>query len=442
MEILVLSLFCVFLLVCIAFDFSILYALCGGLVLFLAYGKRKGFSWRELAKMAFSGVKKVRNVLISFLFIGILTALWRDAGTIPTIVCYASRLINPSVFLLMTFLLNCLVSCLTGTAFGTSATMGVICATVAAAVKINPVLVGGAVLSGAYFGDRCSPVSTSALLVSQLTHTSIFVNIKNMLRTAIFPFIASCVLYALVGIFSEHSGHIPDLYGIFGAEFRLHPVTLLPAGVIVILSLFKVNVRLTMTASILVSIPICLFVQHTPVETLPGLMLSGFTSENAAIAPILNGGGIVSMLRAGAIVCLSSSYSGIFKKTGLLDGAKRVISTLAKRTTPYISMLCASTLSSVIACNQTLTVMLTHQLCRHTEESDEKLAIHLEDTAVMIPALIPWSTAAAVPIASVGCSPICILFAFFVYLLPIWRTAVELIKKTKSNNKETALSAM
>ena len=94
-------------------------------------------------------------------------------------------------------------------------------------------------------------------------------------------------------------------------------------------------------------------------------------------------------------------------------------------------MLCAATVSSIIACNQTLTIMLTHQLCNHIEKDDESKAIHLEDTAVLIPALIPWSTAAAVPIASVGCSPICIVFAFFPYLLPLWRLAVDTIKKHK-----------
>ncbi len=419
------------LLLCILFDFSILYALVAGLVLFLLYGKKKGFSWKELGKMSLSGVKKVKNVLISFFFIGILTAVWRDAGTIPTIVCYAANVIRPSVFLVMTFLLNCLVSCLTGTAFGTSATMGVICATVAAAIEIDPVLVGGAVLSGAYFGDRCSPVATSALLVAQLTHTNIFTNIKNMLRTCIFPFIITCVFYTLLGILSDHSGEIPDLKAIFGSEFTLHPVTLLPAAAIIVLSLFKVNVRITMTASILISIPISLFIQHTSPGDLPMLMLNGFTSENAQVNAILSGGGIVSMLRAGAIVCLSSSYSGIFKKTGLLDGAKDAISTLSARTTPYIAMLCAATVSSIIACNQTLTIMLTHQLCSHIEKDDESKAIHLEDTAVLIPALIPWSTAAAVPIASVGCSPVCIVFAFFPYILPLWRLAVDTIKKHK-----------
>ena len=123
--------------------------------------------------------------------------------------------------------------------------------------------------------------------------------------------------------------------------------------------------------------------------------------------------------------------TGIPVATVAIDGAKNAVSTLSARTTPYVATLSAATVSSIIACNQTLTIMLTHQLCNHIEKSDESKAIHLEDTAVLIPALVPWSTAAAVPIASVGCSAVCIVFAFFPYIQPLWILAVELIKKRK-----------
>ena len=110
MDILVLGLFCLLLVLCVGLDISILYALVAGLILFLVYGKRKGFSWYELKEMSVFGIKTVRNILISFLLIGMLTALWRCAGTISSIVCYATLVIRPSVFLVMCFLLNCLVS--------------------------------------------------------------------------------------------------------------------------------------------------------------------------------------------------------------------------------------------------------------------------------------------------------------------------------------------
>ena len=432
MEIIVLGLFCVFLLACVVLNLSILYALVGGLILFLLYGKWKGYSWGELAKMSFDGIKTVKNILITFVLIGLLTALWRDAGTIPVIVCYAAKLIRPSLFLVMVFLLNCGVSVLTGTAFGTAATMGVICATMAATMQMNLLLVGGAVLSGVYFGDRCSPVSTSALLVSELTKTNIFHNIKNMIRSALIPFLGACAIYTVVGLLTNHGGETLDLSQLFGREFTLSWVALLPAVVILVLSLLQVNVKIAMTASILTALPISLLVQHTAVTELPQLLFSGYRAADAEVAAMLNGGGIMSMVRVGCIVCLSSSYSGIFQKTGLLDRAKQAIQNLSDRSTSYVAAFVTSVVAGMIACNQSLTIILTSQLCGDLEEDKEKMALTLEDTAVVLAPLIPWSIAGGVPLASVGAPTASILFSCFLYLLPLWRLVLSLLEKKKS----------
>lgn len=429
MDLLVLVLFCASLLLCVCMDISILYALGIGLLLFLGYGRKKGYAWSELVGMAFSGVKTVKNILITFFLIGMLTALWRGSGTIAAIVSYASVVIRPSVFLVMTFLLNCLVSVLTGTAFGTAATMGVICATMAAAMGVDPVLTGGAVLSGVFFGDRCSPVSTSALLVAEITGTNIFHNIKNMLRTATVPFLLTCVIYTGIGWMNQAAQEVPDLRAIFDKEFSLHWLTLLPAAVILLLSLKQVNVKLAMTASILTAIPICIFIQGLSVEQLPEILLRGYYAENPEVAVMLNGGGILSMLKVASIVCLSSSYSGIFQKTGLLDRARQAIDNIAAKTTPFTSAVLTSIAASMIACNQTLAIMLTKQLCKQEENDNEEFAIVLEDTAVVIAPLIPWSIAGAVPLASVGAPAQSICFACFLYLLPIWRLVLDIRRK-------------
>lgn len=431
MEFLVLALFCGGLLACIILDLSILYALAAGLVLFLLYGKGKGFSWGELGKMALSGVKTVKNILITFVLIGMLTALWRDAGTIPVIVCYAARLIRPSIFLLMAFLLNCMVSFLTGTAFGTAATMGVISFTMSTAMGVNPVWVGGAILGGAYFGDRCSPVSTSALLVSELTGTDIFRNIKNMSRTMIAPFLLACGIYLVVGGLSGHSGQVPELSGIFAREFVLSWVALLPAAVILILSLLQVRVKLAMTASILVALPISLLVQGTPIAQLPRLLVMGFQAADSEVAAMVNGGGIMSMVRVGAIVCLASSYSGIFKQTGLLDRAEKLVQQLAKQAGNYTAIFCTSILANMIACNQTLGIMLTHQLCRELDSDSDHMALDLEDTAVVIAPLIPWSIAGAVSLSAAGAPMAGMATACYLYLLPLWRLVTHMVKRKR-----------
>ena len=179
MELAVLTLFAVLLIGALAAGVPILYALIAGLILFSAYSLKCGFTLEQTWKMCLKGVNTVKNVLITMTIIGVLTGLWRSSGTIPAIVGYCVQLITPSVFLLLTFLLNSLVSFLIGTSFGTAATMGAICIAMAQAMDISLALAGGAAISGAFFGDRCSPVSTSTLLVAEVTHTDMYKIYRN-----------------------------------------------------------------------------------------------------------------------------------------------------------------------------------------------------------------------------------------------------------------------
>ncbi len=426
-----LALFCAALIGCLMLDISILVALGLGLLIFLGYGRLKGHSWSALGEMALSGVKTVKNMLIIFLLVGMLTGLWRAAGTIPVIIYYSARLIHPSAFVLMAFLLSCGVSSLIGTAFGTAATMGVICITMATPLGINPLFVGGAVLSGAYFGDRCSPVSTSALLIAELTGTDIYTNIRRMLRSALIPFLLSCAIYGAMGLIGRAgSGHSQiDVGALFARGFNLSGLALLPAVAILLLSAFKVRVRRSMLVSILTALILCITLQRmAPMEVLR-LMLLGYRAADPELAVLLNGGGVVSMARVTAIVCLSSSYAGIFAGTGLLSHLKDAIAALSERLTPFGATALTAQLAAMVACNQTLTIILTHQLCADLEPDKSRFAIFLEDTAVVMASLVPWSIANVVPLTTSGAPANSALAACFLYLLPLWRLGVALAKR-------------
>lgn len=420
MELIVLGLFCLLLILSLILHFSIVTAMLGGLVLFLGFGAYKGFSARELAAMAISGVKKASNILITLLIIGVLTAMWRAAGTISTIVSYSAGLLKPSVILLMSFLLNCLVSFLTGTAFGTGATMGVICGAIASAMGVSPVLAGGAILSGAFFGDRCSPVSTSMLLVSEVTQTEPYENIRTMFRTAAVPFIAACVIYTVLGISGKSGGDVPDLQGIFSAEFTLSWIALIPAAVILILALLRVKVKKAMLLSILSALPVCMLLQKFRLDELARFAVFGFQAKSEAIGRLLNGGGVLSMVRGVAIVCISSAYSGIFEKTGLLTGIRGYIAALAGKTNAFAAVLVTAFLTSMAACNQTLSIMLTDQLCRELMPDKKRFASWLEDTAVLTAPMIPWSIAGSTVLYSSGMPLTAIAAACYLYLVPAW----------------------
>ena len=436
MEYWVLGSFCASLLLCILLNLSILYALTFGLLIFMLYGRHKGFAWRELAAMALDGIRTVRNILIIFLFIGIMTALWRAAGTIPYIVSYASKLIRPSVFLLMTFLLNSGLSVLTGTSFGTAATMGVICASMGLTMNVSPILTGGAILSGAFFGDRCSPVSTSALLVASVTGTDIYINIRHMIKSALVPFIMTSLIYLAIGLSSPGSESSVDLEDIYARSFQLRWMTILPAITILLLSILRVNIKWAMGASILSAFVICLCVQGLTVPEVLRSAVFGYIPEDPHVAAIMSGGGIFSMVNVACIVCLSSSYTDLFNKTGLLDGARQAVSVFAGKTTTFAAVALTSAISGMIACNQTLTILLTNQLGKDLYPDHEQLALDLEDSAVIIAPLIPWSIAGGVPLAAVNAPATAIFASFYLILLPLYRLLTTALEKMRVKSAE------
>lgn len=426
----VLIVFAVTLIGSIMAGIPILAALAIGYLIFFAYSLNCGYSVKEIFAMSWKGIKTAKNILLTFLFIGMLTALWRAAGTIPAIVSYCAGLMNPAVMILMAFLLNCLVSVLTGTAFGTAATMGVICMTMAKAVGCNEILAGGAILSGVFFGDRCSPVSTSALLVAELTHTNIFDNIRLMVKTTILPLILTCVFYGVCGIVfpAAGSGNL-SLAESFSSVFRLGLIPILPAVVIMVLSLFRVQVRKAMLASIVTALGVCLFWQHTDPSLIVGILVGGYKSPDPAISSMIDGGGIMSMVRVALIITISSSYSGIFEETGLLNGLKSKMGTVSRKITPFGTILMTSVAAGMVACNQTLATMLVDQICKELEPDPQKFAIDMENSVIVVAPLVPWSIAGAVPLASASAPLTSIVAAVFLYLLPLWHFGVRLRKK-------------
>lgn len=428
-ELIILAIFAVSLFLCIGLNLSILLALLFGFALFFAYGIFRKHSAREMFSFAFSGIRTTRNILITFLLIGIITSLWRAGGTIPYIVYYSTRFCTPQSMVLFTFLLCCLISVLTGTAFGTAATMGVICVTLGSSMGIPVLYTGGAVLAGSYFGDRCSPMSTSALLVSSLTRTNLFQNIKTMVKTSLIPFLITCILYLILGMRFEICQETSIIRELFAEYFVFHPVVLIPAAVIIFFSLLRINVKITMSISILCSIAVSILIQGLSFPELVHAAVFGFQPADPEIAALLSGGGLLSMLKVCAIVCISSCYSGMFDGTGLLDGIREKLLLISEKITPFGGILLTSILTAMISCNQTLTIMLTHQLCTDIEKNPDHMASHLENTAVVIPPLIPWSIASTVTLSSVGAPMLSIVTGFYLYLLPLWNYGVLLFKR-------------
>lgn len=183
-------------------NLSVLYALLVGYILFFCYALLKKHSFKEVMRMSLQGVYQIKVILLVLILVGIITATWRASGTIPFITYTSSHLIIPSLFILIVFLLNCVISVITGTSTGTAATIGIICMSLANMMGINEVLVGGAILSGVYFSDRSHP--------SRGLKKGVVVNIESTVQSIQYAIdeaqqMAGCQIFsAYVGIAGNH----------------------------------------------------------------------------------------------------------------------------------------------------------------------------------------------------------------------------------------------
>ena len=430
LETVTLATFVVTLLTGIVLDLPLLAVLLVGWLLFFDYGLLRGHDMGSLVRMSLAGVSDVTSVLLLFALIGALTASWRAAGTLPAIICWSAHMVTPASLVPATFLLCCMMSMLTGSSFATAATIGVICMTIATSMGANQLLVGGAIISGSFYGDQCSPMSSSASLVAHLTGTNLFSNVTRMVRVGVVPFVASCLLYTVLGWRASAGAGVPAEMTTSVVEafrsFDLSPVVLVPVVVVFVLCLLRVNVRVTMLASLASAVVICLTVQHMDASELVRALILGYRAADPAIARLANGGGVSSMADIAAIVTVASTYAGLFEGTALLEGLGRSVSALARRTTPFVGVLATSIATAAIACDQVVAIMLVRQLCDQCEGTGSALALDIESSVTLVPALIPWSTSCVGIVAFTGMPLASTMCAFLPMLVPAWTLAISL----------------
>jgi NhaC family Na+:H+ antiporter len=416
------------------------YPLLVGFFIFSYIAWKKGFKPMDIIKMLYNGGKKAFVVLKIFILIGAITGIWMASGTVPGIIYYGIKYMNPNFFILYTFIISSTVSFLLGTSLGTVSTVGIALILMAKSGNVNINMAAGAIIAGAYFGDRCSPMSSSANLVSNLTGTNLYKNISGMFKTSIIPFILSIILYFILSLKQplNFMGSRIDVEII--EVFKINWVVLLPAAIILIFSILKVNVKISMFVSIIVASLIALIMQKYKMTEILKYILLGFNLKSVSpLQGILKGGGIISMLKASLVVFISCSLAGIFEGTNMLQNIENVLMKAKTRYKLFIYTIIVSIFTGAFGSNQSIAVVLTTQLMKKSYEDKNidkyELAIDLENTAIVLSALIPWNIAAFVPTTTMEVSRIGFIpYAFYLYLIPICNIIfLKILEKNKVN---------
>ena len=392
--------------------------------IFAAICLGRGFKTKRVLEVTYDGAKRSFVVLRILILIGALMATWLSCGTIPAIVYYCSKLVVPGAFILSVFLICSITSFLIGSSLGTASIVGIPMMIIARSGNVDMNMVAGAVIAGAYFGDRCSPVSSSAALVVALTDTDLFTNIKNMLKTAIVPFLLAIVVYASLSIYHPMATMNSNLSAELLSEFHIQPIMLAPAIIIAFLSLLRVPIHISIPVSVISAIFVGVFFQKYQLSQIAYQIIYGFKMEDGdLLRNIIKGGGILSMLRTCLLVFVSCGLARIFDEIKIFDGIKNVLS--KKRLEKYQifgATAIISIISAAFGCNQPIASVMTCEIVKDSYGEAEKniFALNLENSAVVLPALIPWTVTPLVITSSMNLGMIgYIPFAFYLYLLPV-----------------------
>lgn len=408
--------------ICITLGYTMVIALFIGLIVFVIVGMRKGFSFREIRKMGAAGLKDAIVVVEVMFIIGFITAVWRSSGTISFFVYYGIKIITPSLFLIITFLLCCLLSYALGTSFGVAGTVGVIFIALARTGGVNEIITAGVVMSGIYFGDRGSPVSSSAILVAAITHTDLIGNVKMMMKTGIVPLLIVLGIYSVLSVNNPIHTVDQSFMTALQSEFQISLWCIVPAVCMLMLPLLRVKVMHAMLASVVSGVLVSVFIQNMEIIPLIKAMLIGYESTGS-LGDIINGGGIASMIEVVFIVTLSCTYSGIFSGTDMLASLQDKINPVMDKTGRFGAMLIVTMATLCIFCNQTIASMLCNDILKkpyeHRGATKEELAMDMENSVILLAGTVPWAIACSVPLGFMQVGFAAVPLSLFLFLVPI-----------------------
>jgi Na+:H+ antiporter, NhaC family len=417
--------------------YFLLYPLLISMAILIVILLNRSFQLKSSIEMAITGSRKSFSVIGILLLIGAVMAVWMAAGTVPVIVYYGIKFISPHYFIFSAFILTSIISILIGTSFGTVSTIGIALMIMSSGNDVNPHIIAGAIIAGAYFGDRCSPMSSSANLIAVTTSTKIYTNLKNMLKTSIYPLIFSCFLYLIISFGNPVNLNNNDMAAQISMNFNTDLASLLPALTILILGILRIDVRFSMAISLIVGIAIALSVQDYSLIELINFIIMGFELESpSSLKYIMAGGGIISMIKVSTIVIISTAFAGIFAGTRILEFIEVYLTKAQTRGDLFFGTTVIGVLSAAFGCTQTIGILLTHQLVEEKYEAEGldnyQLAVDLENTVVVISPLIPWNIAGLVPATVLVTDSGFIPYAFYLYLIPLFNLIqMKLAKSSK-----------
>lgn len=394
----------------------------------LMFGLIKKVKFDDMQTRMADGVMTGIGAIYLFSFIGLLVSALMMAGTIPTLIYYGFNVLSPATFYLSAFVLASVIGIALGSGFTTCATVGVAFLGMATAFDANPAIVAGAVVSGALFGDKMSPLSDTTSIAASIVGIDLFEHIRNMMYTTVPAWLITAIIFWVL----SRQGANADLSDIAVLQQQLldsglvHGYSFIPFVVLVALAVMRVNAIYTITATIAVSL-VLTYLHSTPsLSDLGGWFFAGYApAENldlGAVGKLVSRGGLQSMFFSQLLVILALSLGGLLHALGilpaLLDGARHL---LTKASRGVMAAAATSFGVNVLVGEQYLSLLLSGNTFlpefKRLGLHPRNLARTIEDAGTVINPLVPWGVY-GVFLAGVFGMPVIdyVPYAFFCWL--------------------------
>ncbi|MBP2641137.1 MAG: Na+/H+ antiporter NhaC [Firmicutes bacterium] len=284
-----------------------------------------GYSWEELEKGMIDSISRVMVAILILIAVGMLIGVWILAGTIPTIVYWGLTLISPTTFLMTAFLLCVVASTATGTSFGTMGTVGVALLGVGQALGYPLPMVVGAIVSGAYFGDKMSPVSDSTNITASVCEVPLFPHIASMMWTTIPAAVVSALIYLFLGMSNtpeaSASGNIPLILQAISGKFNTSLLTLLPPVLLMVLAYRRYPAIPLLMVCVAAGAIAAWLLQGAALKEILGSMMAGYKSTTGLkqVDVLLSRGGISSIMGTLVLLITGVAFGGVLEKMRALE---------------------------------------------------------------------------------------------------------------------------
>jgi len=402
-----------------------------GVLVAAIIGLRAGFSWKDIETGMLNGITNSLQAIVILAIIGILIGVWIISGVVPTLLYYGLKILHPKIFLPAALIICSITSLATGSSWGTSGTIGIALIGIGEGLGFPLPLVAGAVLSGAYFGDKMSPLSDTTNMAPAMVGTDLYTHIKHMVYTTGLSYVITLIIEIVLGFFygggNANMESVNKILTTIDAQFSINPLLLIPPALVMFLAFRKIPAVPGIVFGIISAGILGVIFQGNTFGSLLSAAYGGFTSSSGveAVDNLLSKGGFESMMYTVSLVICAMMFGGIMEKTNQLRVVVTVILKKAQSTGSLITATILTAIgSNLILCDQYMSIVMTGKMYAQSYKDKglhaKNLSRAVEDSATVTANLVPWNSGGAYQAATLGVPTIAYLpFNFFCWITPI-----------------------